>query len=373
MALTPVYYLADFQTGDLVYRFPMGAVTVQSLSSGQPGAFSAQLDLRKLGVSMTEARSILGLMDSGTTTLVPVREGVSNGIGNAPISSELGEWWVAAVSGTIKSPIVTLSGPEFAGYLQYRQVVRTWSSESADPVATARQMMWEAFRTDQTVAFIPQEWISHTGARVPVDARIGTTDYWAAIEAMQDDESGPFEWMIRTGLVQDGWTPKRVTRTLEVGQPVLALQRLDITLEVTAPGLTPASLLDADWSLDESRSASTMYGFGAGAGDDQIRSTIARARVAGEPVKSRRVTVRDATKAAQLRPHVRAALARATPSNHVFQAVMPTDRYTPAQGTVYSWRNDATWTRPARGGSVRCVGWSWNPGQDTYSLDLVEV
>lgn len=371
--MKPVFYLADFASGNLIYRFPMDALTPKSLTSGFPGQFQMELDLRGLGESMRGARSVLDLMNAGTTTLVPVREGVSTGIGNPPTSVELGEWWVSKVEGTIRSPLVTLSGPEFAGYLQHRQVLRTWSSQSADPVATARQMIWEALRTDQTVNFIPQNWISHSGARVPVDARIGTVDYWNAIEALQDAEDGPFEWVLRSGLVQDGWTPKRVTRTLEVGQPALGFQRPDITLEVTAPGLAPASLLDAGWSRDESRSATMMYGFGAGHGDDQIRSTRARARAAGEPVKSRRVTVRTAMTTAQLRPHVRAALQRATPSNHVFSAEMPTDRYTPQVGAVYSWRNDETWTVPARGGQVRCVGWGWNQQNDTYSLDLVEV
>lgn len=371
--MKPVYYLADFESGNLIYRFPMEALTPTSLTSGFPGQFQMTLDLRNLGESMRGARSVLDLMKSGTTTFVPVREGLSNGIGNRPISVELGEWWVSEVKGTIRSPLVTLAGPEFAGYLQHRQVLRTWSSQSADPVATARQMIWEALRTDQSVNFTPQNWISHSGARVPVDARIGTVDYWTAVAALQDAEDGPFEWMIRSGLVQDGWTPKRVTRTLEVGQPELRFTRSDVTLEVTAPGLAPASLLDATWSRDEARSATTMYGFGAGNGDDQIRSTLARGRVTGEPVKSRRVTVRTAMMAAQLRPHVRAALQRATPSNHVFSADMPTDRYTPQVGAVYSWRNDETWTVPARGGRARCVGWGWNQRDDTYSLDLVEV
>ena len=371
--MKPVYYLADFASGDLIYRFPMDAITPRRLTSGFPGQFEMALDLRALGESMAGARSVLDLMDSGTTTIVPVREGVSTGIGNPPTSSELGEWWVAEVDGTIREPIVTLSGPEFAGYLQHRLVIRDWSSQSADPVATARQMMWEALRDGQTVEFTPQEWISHTGARIPVDVRTGTTSYWDAIEGLQDAEDGPFEWVLRSGLVQDGWTPKRVTRTLEVGQPALGFQRPDITLEVTAPGLVPASLLDATWSRDEGRSASTMYGFGAGSGDDQIRSTVSRSRAVGEPVKSRRVTVRDAMTVGQLRPHVRAALARATPANHVFTAVMPTDRYTPVVGSVYSWRNDETWTVPARGGQVRCVGWGWDQREDTYSLELVEV
>src|SRR5699024_11302293 len=97
------------------------------------------------------ARSVLDLMNAGTTTLVPVREGVSTGIGNPPTSVELGEWWVSKVEGTIRSPLVTLSGPEFAGYLQHRQVLRNGSSQSADPVASARQVLWEELRLDPKV------------------------------------------------------------------------------------------------------------------------------------------------------------------------------------------------------------------------------
>lgn len=374
MVLRPVFYLADFMSGDLIYRFPMDALTVDRLrSSLEPGVFDASLDLRKAAESMAEARSILALMDAGTTTLVPVLEGTSAGVGNPPISRELGEWWIPKVNGSIKSPIVSLSGPEFAGYLSHLLVTQSWTGDALDPVATARDMLREAFTTDQTVAVDLQGWVSHTDARVPVDVRLSTTDYWSAITGLQDHEDGPFEWLIRSGLVQDGWTPQRVTRTLEVGQPVMDFQRPGITLEVTAPGLAPASLLDADWSRDEARAASTVYGFGAGSGDDQVRAYESRSRMAGEPGKSRRISVRDAMSPGQLRPHVRAALARATPTNHVFPATMPTDRYTPRTGEVYSWRNDESWTQPARAGSVRCVGWAWNPRSDTYTLDLVEV
>src|SRR5699024_8743132 len=174
--------LADFASGNLIYRFPMDALTPKSLTSGFPGQFQMELDLRGLGESMRGARSVLDLMNAGTTTLVPVREGVSTGIGNPPTSVELGEWWVSKVEGTIQSPLETLSGTEFGVYIQHRQVMRNSSSQYEDPVTTARQMIREALRTDQPVIFTPHNCISHSGARVPVDARIGTVDYWNAIE-----------------------------------------------------------------------------------------------------------------------------------------------------------------------------------------------
>lgn len=371
MGLDLTYYLADFQTGNLLDTLPLESVKLES--SLRPGAFAAQLDLRKTGRSMAESRALLDLMRAGKTSLVPIREGVSTGAGNPPVSRELGEWWIAKADGSYRSPVVSLSGPEFAGYASHVVLWDDFKSVAADPVVTMRQMLWDLYTTSQTVTVDLQEWISHTSAKVEVDVRKYTTDHWSAIQDLTEAEGGPFEWVIRSGLAQDGWIPTRVTRTLEVGQPTLAFDRPDITLELSGPGRPPASLLDASWGWDEGASASIAFGIGAGHGKDQIGPVQAtRSRETGEPVKSRAITDPGAMKLAPLRRSTRAALRRFSPEERTRTARMPTDRYTPRTGEVYEWRADESWTRPAESGSVRCVGWSWSSqSPDVYDLDLV--
>ena len=260
------YYLADFQSGDLLDTVPLEDVRLSS--SLRPGSFSASLDLRKTGRPMSEARALLNRMRYGATTLVPIREGLSTGAGNPPTSRELGEWWITRASGTYRDPVVRLGGVEFAGYTKHLLNAEPFKGAALDPVVTARQMLDLAFTFSQNVVVDLQSWVSNTGAQVEVDVKDVTETYWDAIASLQEAEGGPFEWMIRSGLVQDGWIPTRVTRTLEVGQPVLGLNRPDITLEVAATGR--ASLVDASWGWDQENDATDIAGVGAGAGDDQV-------------------------------------------------------------------------------------------------------
>lgn len=374
MVLKPAYYLADMMTGDF-HGVTLPAESVQLRSSLQPGEFSASVDLRKVASTMAEGRAIKDLLMAGKCTLVPIFEGISTGAANPPTSRALGEWWVSRLSGTYRSPVIEIGGPEFSGYSEEVLLTESWLGDALDPVVTTREMLQALYTTSQTIVVDLQSWVSHTGARVPVDAQLSKVNYWSAISDLQNAEGGPFEWMIRTGLELDGWAPRRVTRTLEIGQPKLWLYRPGITLEVSGPGQIPATLLDAGWSLDEARSASTVYGFGAGAGEDQVSASRSRSRVPGEPGKSRMISVRDATSRGELLRHIDAALDRMRPENHVFPGTLPTSRYTPRTGEVYSWRNDESWTMPARtDAEVRCVGWSWrSDGDDVYDLELEEV
>lgn len=376
MVMTPSYFIADFQTGDFLERVRLSGGNFSS--NHKPGSFSATIDLRRYP-SMADGRGLIERLRDGKCSLVMVREEVSTGADSPPTSIALGEWWISKVSGSYRSPILTIGGPEFEGYASYAVMVDRFVGASVDPVAATRQMLWDLYTTNQNIAVNLQEWISHTGARVAMNLRETDQDYWAAIKGLQTAEDGPFEWMMRIGLVLNGWNPVRVTRTLEVGQPELALVRDDISLEVVGPGKRGGTILDADWSYDEADSATTVYGKGAGSGDDQVGAGgdvfTSRARKPGEPVKTFTISVQDATTDAQLRGFTRAELAASSPRNQVFKAQMPTDRYTPVKGHRYRWFNDESWTMPRSGDNdrVRCAGWSWRVGAETYDLDLARV
>lgn len=372
MGVTPTYYLADFQTGDLLEPLPVGAVSDVTLSSSlRPGRAQLTVDLQAAGFSMAEGRAWVDSIRYGTKTLVPVMEGIPEGSGIT--SREMGEWWLCAASGTYRSPKVTISGPEWDGYADNVLMPDTIRG-MVDPVQKSRELLARMYSTSQDVTVNLQSWVSHTGARIPVDMRANTRTYWAEITAMQDAEEGPFEWMTRTGLVLDGWVPRRVTRTLEVGQPRLALMRPDITLEITAPGQPLAALVDAEWSWDKRAYPSTVYGYGRGAGDDQVGPVwLSRSRVPGEPAVNTVVTYRDAEEV-ELYRYVRAALNRLNPQNVAFTAPMRADQYTPRKGEQYGFYTDAGWTQAAREGQAQCAGWSWSSkNPDRYDLELVEV
>lgn len=371
MVLKPTYFLADFMTGNL-YGEALPLESVSLSSSLQPGRFSARLDMRKLG-TLGDGWRVMDLLRNGKCTLVPVLEGLSTGVGQATTSRELGEWWVSVVADSPPSPFVEISGPEFAGYVREVLLAKSWQG-TLDPVVTAREMLHALFHTSQDVTVNLQSWVSHTDARVEVDAENLSDDYWSAISELQEAEGGPFEWLIRSGLVQVNGSPRRITRTLEVGQPVLAFNRPDITLELTAPGTPPASITGFSREASEHRTGSTVYGKGAGRGEDQIETWLSRAKVPGEPAKNRLITDPTALTVPVLARRVRQALGNLSPELRVWSASMPTDRYTPRTGEVYSWRVDDQWTRPGESGSVRCVGWSWSStGADEYALELVEA
>lgn len=369
MGLKPVYYVAEFMTGKFMdYTLPLE--NVQLSSSMEPGRFQADLDLRKICDTHAEARALLDDLSAGKRTLVPVLEGLSAGRANPLTSRTLGEWWIATIESSHADPVIRLSGPEFAGYLSDLLITKTWTG-NRDPFATVREMLAEAFSTDQTVTADLGGWVS--SRRVEVEAYTSKIDYWAAIQDVCGDDQ---EWLMRTGLVLDGVVPLRATRTLILGAPVISDVRDDITIEAITPGDGVGSLLDVSYSLSEHATASTVYGWGAGAGDDQIKAWTSRRRVPGEPAKTRQISVRDATGYAGIKRHTERSLARLRPGNVVFTAVMPTDRFTPVVGERYWMIRGSSWSMPSPwSGHVRCVGWSWRSGQglDAYSLELVEA
>ena len=373
MGMTPAYYLADFMTGRMLGPvLPLESVSLSS--SFQPGQFSAGLDMRKAVDSFTEARNLLDMLRAGKCTLVPVLEGLSNGHA-APLQSRaLGEWWISDVTATHSDPVVTLSGPEFAGYFKHLLVSATWKGRY-EAWKLVRDMMREATRTDQTISFTTGE--GSGGPLVDVEIEKSKVDYWSGIESARDGDENGFEWRVGLTLHQDEAAPIAVGRTLQLGAPDLRFHRLGVTLELVTPGAPPASALDMTRGESATSLMSTIYGWGAGAGKDQVSAWTSRKREPGEPIKTQMITVRDA-KYPALKRATNRAIQKSTPLDQVFPVSMPTDRYIPSPGEVYSWIREPSWSMPERvEGSVRCVGWSWStprPGApDTYTLDLVEV
>ena len=363
MGLRPTFFLAEFEGGNFIDALPLDDVQLRSRT--EPGQFSAVLDLRKTGLPMATARDLVERMKHGRTTLVAARDD-----GDGYVS--MGEWWIAKVTGSYRSPIIHLSGPEFVGYMAHVLNAGTWRFER-DPVVTMRQLLSMGFRNGQYVSVDLGDQVSANGTTFEMDIRDATSDYLSLIQDLQSNPDGPFEWVMRTRLAKFEENPIGVLRTLDVGQPVLSTIRDDVTLEVTTPGLAPASLLDMSWSWDETASATHVTGRGAGHGEDQIGPVeVSRAGVEGEPRKSRLVTDPDAITVGQLRRKSHAALRRFTPEEKINTAVMPASVHMPSVGERYQWRSDETWTRPEESGTARCVGWSWQSSDpENYEIELV--
>lgn len=370
MGVTPTFYTAEFLSG-LLIDTPLPLESVSLSSSLAPGRFSATLDCRKLGVSMTETRKIVEWMKHTRTSLVPVRETPPRPDGT-PTATALGEWLIEDITDNPPGPFVQLSGIELPGYARRRTVAGPWVGSDRDPVSAARQM-WQALATtDQDLQIIAGSWTS--GQQTSMDFRTHTITYWDALEELTQNEQAPFEWTFRTGLNFEWFAPHSVRRLLDIGQPVLSTDRTDITLEVAAPG-SRGSLLSTRRTWAESSNVSHVWGFGAGSGEKQVTASSIMWRAHGEPARDGVVSVPTALTAHRLKRHTNAMSDRLRPERQAFTAVMPADVHTPRIGDVMEWRNDETWTRPAAEGLVRCVGWSWTSGQDldAYELDLVEV
>lgn len=371
MGVRVTYYLADFFTGDFLGRaLPLD---VQQLSSSlKPGSFRATLDMRRACDSFADAAALRDMLRSGKTTLVPVMEDIRLG-GDVIGARELGEWWVQRVDGDAASPVINLSGPEWDGYAQQMHLTRDRKSKDVDPVALGRQLLWEMWNTGQTTQWDPQEWISHAGVRTDIDLAAHTRTF---AEVMRDISAGVFEWRTTTSVELVGRTATRVLRRLEVGQPVLRLERPDMMLEFATPGTGNGSLLSVSFAEDQDLDATSVTAFGGGSGKDQRRATRSRARVAGEPIKTRMLTDSDAIPQKAVDRVAERALGTFTPQERVFTATMPADRFTVTTGERYPWIRNPSWSMPTREtGHVRCVGWDRvqeKPGtRPVFALQLV--
>ena len=373
MVLKPTYYLASFMTGDFLGpALPLEAVSLSS--NFQPGAFSASLDMRKIARTFRESRTVLDMMKAGKATLVPVVETTGPGHTTPSPPRVLGEWWISTLDATYSDPVVRLSGPEWIGYAKETIVTRSWTG-SIDAWLSLRQMLGRLKDVDQTIQLTLG--LARAGFDIDVDVREGDTDYWTAMQSLNDGSDGRFEWRIEPELRYLNGSVRGVTRTLRMAAPEFRVDRTDVTLELVTPGKTPATLIDFTRAQSEHQSSSTIYGRGGGMGESQLRASSSRALEEGEPAKTRLITVRDAVKTSTLRRATRAALRSQRALDRVFQVTLPTDWYTPVVGDLYSWRREPSWSMPETHSTEhRCVGWSWSSprdgARDVYTVDLVE-
>lgn len=373
MVLTPRYYLADMETGDVLETVRLTNVSLSS--SFKPGKFSATIDLRQFG-SMAAGRAFSARLRERDYTLIPANYSSEKGPNGEALSYPLGEWWVQNVQASYRGYQLRISGPEFEGYAKHVLLAQSFRG-NLDPIKTVADMLRLLATTSQNMSM--DLGTPTSTARIPMDIAALTTDYFSAIKSISESEAAPFEWCFRYGFHQPSGYIERIKRILEIGRPTLSRDAGGHVLELTGPGITPATVLDSEWEFDSGNNPTTIYGFGAGSGEDQIgvNPTVftSRPRPAGQVPKNRVITVKDALTEEVLERYTRAEMGRVDPMNLALPATVPTSRLVPSIGRSYPWLNDETWTMEASepGARVRCVGWSWKSGAQNYTLDLVRM
>lgn len=367
MALTPSWFLADFQSG-VLYGEVLRLENVRLTSSLEPGEFSADLDVRQFGELGTAWR-VMDLLRDGKCTLVPILEGTTRGPDKPPTSTPLGEWWISDIVDSPPSPIVRISGPEFAGYYKHVLAVEDARAERINAMVAVREQLEAANSTGQNIVMDIGD--ARDEEAVALDIVAGSTTVWDGIE--EAALASGFQWRIDTGLEMEGWSPRQVTRRLNIGKPRLRREMRDIPLEISGPGAPATAVTTFTRTTRESANATGVSGWGAGSGKDQVAASTSRERRGAEPVKTRVLADPGAMTVAQLQQRVNGALREFSPQERAFTARFHAWFHIPRVGAAYSFYSDPQWTRPAASGDVYSVGWTWrSDAPEFYDLDLVE-
>lgn len=366
------YHLADWMTGRIWSRaLPMTNVRLGGSIMGSPGGFSAELDMRTVceppadGMRwdpIAEAASVLGRLQSGMCSVVPIREDLSMGTMGTPQDKTMGEWLVTDTATQWSDPVVRVTGVEPSGYLQHNVVTRNWNETSADPVTTARTMISDLFSSGQTILLDTPG--GSSPMRGPVEVTAGATTYWDAVRTLSTDA---FEWRIGTDIKSRDVDSLQLVRALAIGWPRLVADRTEYVLEQTEDGKRPASVLDS-WADDPLEAKCfDLWGFGAGSGKAQVRDRIDVARPAGMPRISRSYSNPEFGRKPSLTREMRRVMAEMDPARRPFDVIATMDVLPgggPRPGDVYTWRRAPSLSMPTAETSwVRVLAWDWTEPQ----------
>lgn len=374
------YFVTEFQTGLIVGQLPLHGVTLNS-AIRQPGSMSAKLDLRRIAKRLddgstyqwTDAQRTLDILKHGRHTIVPAIENSTAGTLD-PVDLALGEWWITGTSGSHADPVVTIEGHEVGDYFNHATNSRKWDSDGAnvDAAWTARELMHDATKL-QTPP-------------IAVDLLRGSTSALTAVtrwparsivvaDALRELGAGDtWEWTIKPTIVSVNGVPDRVERELLLMAPRIAIGDPDLLpLEILTPGLRPATGLDVGWSEDIESRATEMWSWGAGSGDDQVRSGVVNTPSGGMPVLSRLVTDPSAKYGPMATVLARDALAAM--QRVPFTVVVDASRMVPTIGGLRWVSRQPSLSMPTgEEFNARVMEWSWTepqPGEtDVFAVTM---
>jgi hypothetical protein len=370
------WYVADWMTALLrPVRLPL---TVRRASySLQGGTFDADLDLRDSTLSAADREAMWDVVAPHTSSVVAVREDLTQGEG-APVTDRvMGEWRITRRHGSYRSGVVSLSGHCAPSYLKELMFAQNWRYAQVDPAYRIQLAITNAFYSGQGnsaegygVNFLPGP-DATSPKRVPVNWTAGSLTYWDAVSEFA--EAG-FEWTLEPGLTSESGVPTRVRRALRIQDPVLRTPRDGIVFRA-GPGR-----VIQDFTYETEAAPNDMWVLGAGSGESQWVGRHEYDRPTGVSRISHTVTASDLVTQAAVDARAKALLDAAQVDDQVFtatadMALLPGGG--PRIGYSHPWQIDPSLSLPyGEEGRVRVVGWDWStpaPGaRETVQLQLVK-
>ena len=370
------WYVADWMTALLrPVRLPL---TVRSASySLQGGRFDAEMDLRDTTLTAADRRAMWDAVAPHTTSVVAVREDLTQGEDAPLVDRAMGEWRITRRYGDYQSGIVKLTGHCAPSYLKELVFGQNWRYQSIDAGGRIQVAVRDAFYSGQGnsaegagVNLTPGTNVS-SDKRVSVNWTAGSLTYWDAVKELC--EAG-FEWTLEPGLVSESGVPTRSRRLLRIQEPVLRTVRDDIVLRA-GPGM-----VITDFEHSAETAVNDVWVLGAGHGEKQIVGRYEPNRPVGVSRISKTVTAPDLMTVATANARARAVYQAERADDQVFtatadMALLPGGG--PRLGYSHPWQVDPSPGFPyGETGRVRVVGWNWSTpargARETVTLQLVK-
>lgn len=250
------YYLAEAITGDVVQGVTLDVTSPDFARRLPGGTFTAtvqlatDLDTLHQG-DFTYLAALQTKMTPGAFTINPVVNGVS-----------IGSWLIWRAEFDDVTSTVNISGFEWGLYPKYRDLERDYVYTNRDQGLVLYDLLTDCFKGGQAVdMFIPP---TPVGQTVTMDQRYKTAKYGDVI----DDQLPGMEWFVWARL-DDATAPTKVLRDVIAVYGKRA-QMQQVPLIAASPGSPGGSLLSWKRTVDYSKVAASLYGFGRGQGDAQV-------------------------------------------------------------------------------------------------------
>lgn len=179
----------------------------------------------------------------------------------------LGEWIVMQSAVSDPASTLDISGMEWAGYPALRSLNDNFHHENVEQMVIARKAWNQAFLSFNGAMAITIPTSGSTGVTRNMDHDSHGAYYSDVLEEIADAEDG-FEWHVDVSATFSGDVPTRANRQVVWGAPVLQ-RGSPLALNMFEPGSRQGNLMSVSGGLSFARYAQSVYGIGAGEGDDR--------------------------------------------------------------------------------------------------------
>lgn len=352
------YYAADFVTGVIYPR----ELHIEDLSIAKneqvAGPMSCVVNLEAATAEsadpLSEAAQILAMITPGACSIVPIREGGTNGTTGPIVDTVMGEWMITTMDRRHGSPRIPLRGGELGAY--FAANVLASRHKGGDTLALGRELIAEAL---QGISY-SMTGVTASGITTTERYEAGVRTYADVLQELQGDRA--WSWRVDYQVTPPGADGlRRLQRTIIFDVALDVAPQSGIMMELVAPGETPASALDCTISDDLGSQCTEVWAFGGGAGSSQIREMVPVPHPAWMPRISRNFTASDIMTHARLRGEgVRVAAAQRRERQPWTVELDMNRTVLPAIGSVQAYRREPSLSMPSLDEfNVRVREWSW--------------